>query len=80
MLIMPQVEALEKKYGWKAKFAKINIQTNRDIAVSQGVMGLPAFHIYRDGEKEADVAGRVTPAILEAELEKLTEPEIAEKI
>lgn len=78
--MLPQVEALEKKYGRKVKFAKVNIQENRRLAISQEVLGLPAVYFYREGEKAAELAGRVTPEMIEAELEKMAEPEMAETV
>jgi|GEM_PF-4954236 len=69
--MMPQVEALENKYGGKVKFAKVNTMENRRLAISQKVLGLPAVLVYRDGAKVADLVGEVTAEMIEAELAKL---------
>ena len=51
--MMPEYESLAAKYGDKARFAKVNIQGNRRLAIREKVMGLPSILIYRDGTKEA---------------------------
>jgi len=53
--LMPDVEALSKKYGDKIKFTKLNTTKARRVAISQRVLGLPTIIIYRNGEKIEEV-------------------------
>jgi len=53
--LMPDVEALSKKYGDKIKFTKLNTTKARRVAISQRVLGLPTIIIYRKGEKIEEV-------------------------
>lgn len=50
--LMPQIKSLEEKYSDKIKFASLNINANRRLAISQRVLGLPTMVIYMDGEKK----------------------------
>ncbi len=49
--LMPYVEELEKKYGDKIKFCKLNTSAARRLAISQKIMGLPVIAVYKDGAK-----------------------------
>jgi len=53
--LMPDVQALSKKYGDKIKFTKLNTTKARRVAISQRVLGLPTIIIYRNGEKIEEV-------------------------
>jgi thioredoxin 1 len=55
MALLPDVEALEAKYGGQIKFCKLNVLENRRLAISQKVLGLPTICIYKDGEKVAEL-------------------------
>ena len=57
--LMPDVHKLADQYGDKIKFCSVNtsVQGNRRLAMSQKVMGLPAFVFYRDGEREQFLSG-----------------------
>jgi len=49
--LMPEVEALAGKYGEKVKFTKLDIGGARRLAISEQVLGLPTFILYKDGQK-----------------------------
>lgn len=49
--IMPFVHNLEEKYKNKIKFTSLNTSTERKLAISQRVLGLPTMIIYKGGEK-----------------------------
>ncbi|HBC96021.1 MAG TPA: thiol reductase thioredoxin [Clostridium sp.] len=53
--LMPGVHGLEKVYGYKIKFASLNISSARRLAISQKVLGLPTMIIYKNGEKMAAI-------------------------
>lgn len=51
MAILPEVEAFAEKNDGKAKFCKLDTAGNKRLAISQKVMGNPAFVFYKDGER-----------------------------
>jgi thioredoxin 1 len=55
--LMPEVEAMEEKYGDEVKFTKVKIKGNRRLAMRHQVMGLPSIVFFVDGEKDAHLKG-----------------------
>ncbi|HHU02038.1 MAG TPA: thioredoxin [Christensenellaceae bacterium] len=49
--LSPFVDEMDKKYGDKLKFTKLNTSKARRLAISQKVLGLPVMAIYKGGEK-----------------------------
>lgn len=71
MELMPSVEKLASQYGDKMKFCSVNTSGNRRLAISQKVLGLPAFLFYRDGEKIDELSGQdVEPEDIEAKIKQ----------
>lgn len=69
--LMPHIHALEEKYGDKIKFASLDISTGRRVAMAQGVAGLPAIYIYKDGVMIDDLRGDdATAAAIEEMIKK----------
>jgi thioredoxin 1 len=69
--LMPFVAKLAEKYQDKAKFCKLDTASNRRLAISQKVLGLPTIGFYRDGEKIAELTKDVTAEDIEAKLNEL---------
>ncbi|SDL80550.1 thioredoxin TrxA [Halarsenatibacter silvermanii] len=55
--LAPDFEELAEKYEEEARFATLDIQGNRRLALGQQVMGLPSIVIYEDGEKKEHLTG-----------------------
>lgn len=55
MALMPDFEALEEKYQGKVKFAKLNTTSERKLALSQRVLGLPTIVLYQNGERAGEL-------------------------
>lgn len=68
--LMPHVHALEEKYGDKIKFASFDIGKGRRVAMAEGVAGLPAIYIYKDGVMVEDLRGDAATATSVEELIK----------
>lgn len=68
LALMPDVEALEQKYGEKVKFCKINTSEERRLAISQKVLGLPTIVFYKDGEKVDQLTKDVTAMDIEEKI------------
>lgn len=69
--LMPEMEKLAEKYGHQAKFCKLDTASNRRLAISQKVLGLPTIGFYRNGEKVAELAKEFTIDDVEAKLKEL---------
>ena len=66
--LMPDVHRLSEQYGEKIKMCKLNTTENRRLAISQKVLGLPTFIVYKAGERVKEISGAesCTPASIEA--------------
>jgi len=70
--LMPHVEELEKRYGDRMKFCKVNTAGNRRLAIGEKVLGLPAMVFYRDGQRVAELSGQdLMPEDIEAKIKEL---------
>jgi thioredoxin 1 len=69
----PQLEALSEKYAGKLIFGGINTQAgNMRFAISQNVMGLPAVHLFKNGEKVFEKSGAIDLTELEDAIAQAT--------
>lgn len=71
MALVPQVEALAKKYAGKAKFCKLDTAGNKRLAISQKVLGLPTIVFYKGGEKIAELSKDFSIEDVEGKLNEL---------
>lgn len=55
--LMPDVHRLAEQYGNRIKMCTMNTGENRRLAISQKVLGLPTFIVYKDGEKLKEISG-----------------------
>lgn len=71
--MLPDLERLERIYGDRVRFTKVNVLENRRLAISHRVLGLPAFLLFREGERVAALSGPddCTPEAVEAVLKRL---------
>jgi len=53
--LMPEVEVLAAKYAEQVKFTKLDVTKARRLAISEQVLGLPTFILYKDGAKVGEV-------------------------
>lgn len=53
----PIFEELAGEAGDKAKFCKLNVDGAQKTAAEYGVMSIPTFIIFRDGEKSNQLSG-----------------------
>ena len=54
--IAPYVAELAEKHP-DVKFLKVNVDKNRDVMTSEGVMSLPTFIAYKNNEKKSKFTG-----------------------
>jgi thioredoxin 1 len=69
-MITPVMEELMGEYDGKLKFAKVNTDEGRDIAVKYGIMSIPNIKIFRNGEVVDSMAGAVPKEYLKNFIDK----------
>lgn len=69
-MIAPVIEELAKEFAAKAKIGKLNVDENRQTAVSYGVMSIPTILIFKNGAEAERVVGYKTKQELQNILEK----------
>jgi thioredoxin 1 len=70
--LLPDVLALEEKYGQQVKFAKLDVAKARRLAIGEQVLGLPTVVLYKDGEKIDEVVkDDATAGSIEAMIQKI---------
>jgi putative thioredoxin len=67
----PALEAAEASRGGRVLLAKVDVDSNQDLASRFGVQGIPAVKAFRDGEVVDEFAGAVAPAKVEAFFDSL---------
>ncbi len=63
--ITPTVEALEKEFGDKMTFAKVNVDENPVSPSKYGVQAIPTLIFFKDGEIAEQITGMVAKEKLE---------------
>ena len=66
----PVVEELAKEYEGSVKVGKLDIDENSDIAGQYGVMSVPTFLVFKNGQVAAKVVGAVPKEELKAAVDK----------
>ena len=55
--MLPVFDALEKDYDGKVKFVKMNVDDNSEVPQQFGVMSIPTFVIFKDGQPVKTTVG-----------------------
>ncbi len=58
----PALEAETVKRGGEVDLAKIDVDSNQELAARFGVQGIPAVKAFKDGEVAAEFTGAIPPA------------------
>ena len=56
-VVGPELDKLAARVGGSAKFVKVNIDENRDLAMKYGVMSIPTIARFEGGELVSQVVG-----------------------
>ncbi len=56
-VMLPIVEELDKEYGGKVKFVKMNVDENSDVPGRFSVMSIPTFIIFKNGDAAKTFVG-----------------------
>jgi thioredoxin 1 len=57
LMIAPVVEAIAEKYDGKAKFFRLNVDENTNIAVKYNIRGIPTLLLFKDGAVQEQIVG-----------------------
>jgi len=66
--------------GGDVVLAKVDVDTNQELAIRYGIQGIPAVKAYRDGQVVAEFVGALPRPLVAAFLDKLTGPSGEKKI
>ena len=67
--IGPVLEELSSEMAGKVKIAKVDVDSNPNIAATIGVRGIPALFIFKDGEIVSNRAGAAPKTALQSWIE-----------
>ncbi|HWG74155.1 MAG TPA: thioredoxin family protein [Acidimicrobiales bacterium] len=71
LTLLPHVEALAEKYAGEMKVVKLEAPKARRLCMELGVMSLPGFLLFRDGEEVARLSdAALTPQRLDQWLDE----------
>ena len=68
-MIAPVVEELATEYDGRVKFAKVDVDSNPQTAMSLGVRSIPMLIIFKAGKAVDQVVGAVPKAVLKKRLD-----------
>ena len=69
-MIAPIVEDLSTEFDGKIKFAKLDVDSNPQIATNYGIRGIPTLLIFNGGQPVDQVVGAVPKSVLKKRLEE----------
>ena len=69
--MLPIVEELSKEYEGKAKIVKINVDENIEIPGKFGVMSIPTFILFKNGEAMKTFVGTKSKEDVKKEIDAL---------
>lgn len=67
-MVGPMVEELADELSGKVKVGKLNVDEQGELAMKYGVMSIPMFAIFKDGEITAKAVGAMSKEALMREL------------
>ncbi len=67
----PAIEKAVSDRGGKVELAKVDVDSNQQLAASYRVQGIPAVKAFRDGEMVDEFTGALPPAQIEAFLDRI---------
>jgi len=59
-MLAPTVEKVANEYEGKAKFVKLNIDDNNQVAQQYGIKGIPTLILFKDGSEADRTVGLTT--------------------
>jgi len=72
-MVAPIVEELAKEYNGKLKVAKVDVDSNQDIATTFGIMSIPTLLIFSGGRVADQLVGAVPKSMLVDKITRVLE-------
>lgn len=70
-MMAPVVAKFAEEFDGKVKVGKINVDDNGEIAQKYGVMSIPNFKFFKNGEVVDNIVGAVNPEMLREKVTSL---------
>jgi len=67
----PIFEVLDKELGSKYKFAKLNVDESRELAIKFGITSIPTFIFIKDGKVLSKETGFINKEDLQEKIENI---------
>ena len=69
-ILGPILERMEKEYRNKFILAKVNVETNKELAEKYKIMSIPSVKMFRDGRIVAEFSGALSEEIVKEWLDR----------
>ena len=69
-MMSPVVDEVAEELSGKVKVGKVNVDDEGDLAQKYGIMSIPAFLIFKNGQKVAETVGGRSKEDLKAFIEQ----------
>jgi len=69
-LVAPSLEELSQELAGRVRIAKLNVDDHPDVAMNQGVQGIPTLVLFADGKETGRTVGALPKAALRRWLEE----------
>jgi len=70
-MVAPTFEELSKEYEGKVSFAKMDTMVNEQTPVKFGIVSLPTFLVFKNGEKLGSLVGAMLKPDFKARLDEI---------
>lgn len=65
LMVAPVIENLAKKYKDKIAFGKLNVDTEKEIAIRFKIMSIPTIIVFKNGKPVDQIVGAMPEELLE---------------
>lgn len=70
-MMSPVIEELAEEYEGQVKVGKVDIDADSELAAQYGIMSVPTFLIFKDGQISDKIIGAVPKEILKEAIDKV---------
>ncbi len=70
-MIAPTLDALADEYAGRVKVGKINIENDREVAMQNGIEGIPTLLLFKGGQLRNKLVGLQDKQVLKQAIERL---------
>jgi thioredoxin 1 len=72
-LVGPVIEGLSSSYEGKVRFAKVDVDSNQQLAARYGIQGIPTVVIFRDGKVADRIVGAAPAQVYRQRIDRILE-------